>query len=342
MLAVSAALALVFLTDDQVPTSRPILREPLPTTVMVYADRRPVGRGYMLDSEGYFIVPRILGRPQRIESDGPTATEFELVTTDGLSGLSLIRSLKPWTGVTAVLKPPSDRQDGDVLRGIAVVGADNRVLTAEIVGKTRAGLLESPNRLVPVNEIRYQQTANPTGVIFMRQGELHGIVASVLNATVNLSSGNQSQRVNPDNAQAAADSLQNSTTRLEITNSQFQSYGPAGLIVGHLLGSDIIRRVYEGFKSPSRRVIYPFFGVVCRNSMSGGAEVVEVSPKSPAEQAGLRPGDVLRQVGRFVITNQFDYAAVIWKFKPGERVSVGYQRERTRSNVEVAVGGISY
>jgi len=342
LLAVSAALALVFLTDDQVPTSRTILREPLPTTVMVYADGRPVGRGYMLDSEGFFIVPRIVGRPERIQSDGTNSADFELVTTDGLSGLSLIRSLKPWTGVTAILKPPTDRQDGDVLRGIAVNGTENRVVTGEIVGKTRAGLLESPNRLVPVNEIRYQQTVNPAGVIFMRQGELHGLLASVLNATVTISTGNQIQRVNPDSAQAMTDSLQSNANRLEITNNQFQSYGPGGLVVGHLLGSDIIRRVYEGFKSPTRRVVYPFFGVVCRNSMSGGAEVVEVSPKSPAEQAGIRPGDVLRQVGRFVITNQFDYSAVIWKFKPGERVAVGYQRARSRANVDVTVGGISY
>jgi|GEM_PF-2288567 S1-C subfamily serine protease len=320
LLAVQATVKAAILSKDTAPVA-----------ISVFADGRPLGRVYRLDDDGYFIGPRIVGAPKKILT-GDQKFEFRFVSQDGLSGLSLLRALNPSELPGGSLELPSDRADGMVLRGFSVSGDLTRPVVAEVTGRMRAGVLDGLNRLVPINEIRYEQVANPTTILFFKDSELHGGLVSVL-----------TQTISSQNNAVAADALQSSPANsLGFTNQQFQNYGPAGLTVGYLLGPDIMRRVIEGFRSPARKVIYPFFGVVCRNAISGGAEIVEVTPNSPANLSGLREGDVLVKVGRYAIKNQFDFSAVVWKFRPGEKVAVGYQRQSVRHSGNVVLSGISY
>ena len=308
-------------------------KEEAPVSVAIFADGRPVGSAYRLDDDGYFIAPRIVGSPKKIVS-GDQKAEFRFVSQDGLSGLSLIRALNPANLPAGSLELPSDRGDGLVLRGYSTTGDALRPVMAEVTGRLRAGVLDGINRLVPINEIRYEQVANPSSILFFSGNELHGGLVSILSQTISIQ--NSSVNSQADIAGGAP------TNSLGFTNNQFQSYGPAGLTVGYLLGPDIMRRVIEGFRSPARKVVYPYFGAVCRNALSGGAEIVEVTPNSPASQSGLREGDILVKVGRYAIRNQFDFSAVIWKFRPGEKVSVGYQRQLVRHTNNVVLAGISY
>lgn len=310
-----------------------LTQEAAPISVSIFADGRPLGVAYRLDEAGFFIAPRMVGLPKRIQS-GDQKAEFRFVSQDGLSGLSLIQALSPTDLPVGSLELPTDRTDGMVLRGFATTEEGTRAVVSEVTGRLRAGVLDGLNRLVPINEVRYEQVANPSSILFVKGNELHGALVSVLAQTISAQNASIS---------AQADMVQsNQSNSLGFTNRQFQNYGPAGLTVGYLLGPDIMRRVIEGFRSPARKVIYPYFGVVCRNAISGGAEIVEVAPNSPASVSGLREGDVLVKVGRYAIKNQFDFSAVVWKFRPGEKVSVGYQRQLIRHSNSVVLSGISY
>jgi S1-C subfamily serine protease len=58
----------------------------------------------------------------------------------------------------------------------------------------------------------------------------------------------------------------------------------------------------------------------------GGVVVVDVVPGSPADSAGLEPGDVITQIDGRPIRTSADVQAVLAGMKAGEAVEIQYQR----------------
>jgi S1-C subfamily serine protease len=67
-----------------------------------------------------------------------------------------------------------------------------------------------------------------------------------------------------------------------------------------------------------------------------GTTVADVVPGSPAEAAGLRPGDVLISIGGKPVTGEAGITAAVLAHKPGQVVTVVYTDEAgTRRTVRV-------
>ena len=60
--------------------------------------------------------------------------------------------------------------------------------------------------------------------------------------------------------------------------------------------------------------------------LGSGAMVIDVTPGSPAEQAGLEPGDVITQIDNRRIGSPADIGSAITGMHSGETVEVGYIR----------------
>lgn len=73
-------------------------------------------------------------------------------------------------------------------------------------------------------------------------------------------------------------------------------------------------------------------------SEARGAFVTDVDPGSPADEAGLRPYDVIVSFGGRSIANSDDLRAQLFDFRPGDRVQVGVLRERQRLTLELRIG----
>jgi len=69
---------------------------------------------------------------------------------------------------------------------------------------------------------------------------------------------------------------------------------------------------------------------------AGGAEAVD--PGGPADKAGLRPGDVITKLDDRVIDSGPTLIGEIWTHKPGDRVTITYERDGKEHTTELTLG----
>jgi S1-C subfamily serine protease len=120
--------------------------------------------------------------------------------------------------------------------------------------------------------------------------------------------------------------------------------------IGFAIASDTIRPMVDELRQLGGRIRAPaFLGVTTatlndanRGRLGGvsgsGAFVTSVTPGTPAEAAGLRPGDVISGVGGDKVTSSDDLGAAIRKHKPGDSVEVRWQRAGAERSATVTLG----
>ncbi|GAB4412342.1 MAG: hypothetical protein Kow00123_26150 [Anaerolineales bacterium] len=69
-----------------------------------------------------------------------------------------------------------------------------------------------------------------------------------------------------------------------------------------------------------------------------GALLTQVTPDTPADKAGLRPGDIIVAVDDERVTLASDLADIIRKYKPGDEVRITYRRDGQEKTVRVTLG----
>ena len=69
-----------------------------------------------------------------------------------------------------------------------------------------------------------------------------------------------------------------------------------------------------------------------------GAYVTDVAANSPASQAGLQQGDIITSLGGVALDATHDYINVLYNFKPGDQVTLVYNRNGKTIQVQVTLG----
>jgi putative serine protease PepD len=83
----------------------------------------------------------------------------------------------------------------------------------------------------------------------------------------------------------------------------------------------------------------PLLGVSVTDDQSGaGALVANVVSGSPADNAGLQPGDVISTIDGKAIASAADLIAVTQSHKPGDKLSIVYTRNGSSHTVKVTLG----
>ncbi|MGH2479070.1 MAG: S1C family serine protease, partial [Ktedonobacteraceae bacterium] len=73
-------------------------------------------------------------------------------------------------------------------------------------------------------------------------------------------------------------------------------------------------------------------------STDHGALVVAVTPNGPAQQAGLRSGDVIVQVNDTAISSTVDLTDALVRQNPGSTVTLGVLRGSQQTQIKVKLG----
>jgi putative serine protease PepD len=63
-----------------------------------------------------------------------------------------------------------------------------------------------------------------------------------------------------------------------------------------------------------------------------------VAPNSPASQAGLQQGDIITSLGGIPLDSDHSYINTLFTFKPGDKITVEYNRNGNAVQVQVVLG----
>jgi putative serine protease PepD len=338
--AVSAFLALAsfdlpkqgLTTDEQ-----RIWKKVQPSIVTLLDGGMAMGVGVCVDSKGYFLAHKTVVPASMMFgrlSSGPTI-ELRRVGMDETTQLVLLHSRTVGSGlVPAVRLGAEPEKAGGTLLAVLSQGP----VRAEFVSGERFGVVNPSRRLVPLNELRFEARSSQIGggLVFTSEGALLG----VLGATLGTGEPDRmmQQKAMGEAAVSGARGGGGAALPLPRSIAPAVQFGPAPQTVAYSVSSSVLQRVVSGLMSPTRKVLHPAIGVYCRDSGENGAEVTSVQAGSPAEKAGLRPGDVIFSIGESPVKNQLDVARITMRLRIGAVVEVKFRRDGEEKAAEVSVG----
>jgi putative serine protease PepD len=166
-------------------------------------------------------------------------------------------------------------------------------------------------------------------------------IVSALHRTIdspnNFSISNSIQTDAPINHGNSGGPLLNSSAQVIGVNSQIQSDSGGNDGVGFAIPSNTVRSVVAQIVS-GKTVAHAYLGVQVRDSSSPlGAELAAILPGTPAAKAGLKAGDVVTAIDGKAVTGQADVSTALGSKKPGDTISVTYERGSQIATVKVTL-----
>ncbi|MCY3850485.1 MAG: trypsin-like peptidase domain-containing protein [Acidimicrobiaceae bacterium] len=221
---------------------------------------------------------------------------------------------------------------GDSFRDVAVVGVD----PGEVNSLVQAVF-------APTSEVRVGQLAVVIGSPFgLEQSVTAGVVSAIDRVAEGGSDRENSGPVEmiqtdaPINTGNSGGALADRECRVIGINTQIVTSGPSGgnIGVGFAIPSDTIvliaRRIVSG-----ESLDVGFLGIqgITPTDGSAGALVTSVVDGSPADDSGIKAGDLIIAINGDGVTSMANLAAEIKLFRPGEAVDVLVLRDGTRMTV---------
>ena len=123
----------------------------------------------------------------------------------------------------------------------------------------------------------------------------------------------------------------------------------SGQNIGFAIAIDTVKPLIDQLKDGGGQTAQAFLGVSSRNvnesvaeqlglDVTEGALVLSVTPGSPAENAGIRPGDVVTRIGDEEIATSDDLVAAVRTHEPGEKVRIVLHRGGEEETVTATLG----
>ena len=121
--------------------------------------------------------------------------------------------------------------------------------------------------------------------------------------------------------------------------SQIQSENGGNVGIGYAVPIETAKRVVDELLA-SGEVQHAFLGVSLADEApdGGGARVSEVVDGGPADDAGLRPGDVIEAVGGDDVETPDEVRAAVDSHEPGDSVEVRVRRDGDTRTLDVELG----
>jgi serine protease Do len=236
--------------------------------------------------------------------------------------------------------------DGDEVQA-EIVGADAAtdlaVLKVERQGLTAASFGDSD--LLQVGELAIA-IGNPLGLAFQQT-----VTLGVISATERFIQASEYRfafiqtdaAINPGNSGGALVNLKGQVVGINTAKINLPGFEGMGFAIPSNMVKDIVRELVE-----YGRVIRPWMGVEIQEitpqlaeslglPVTAGVLVARVVANSPAARAGLREGDIIVEVGDAAVKDFDTLRRALFRYKPGNTVTVKLLREGGELNRPVTL-----
>lgn len=231
-----------------------------------------------------------------------------------------------------------------------VVGTDPRIDLAVIKAEGVSDL--SPARFGDSDAMRVGDTVLALGSPLGLEGSVTAGIISAKNRTIRTGGENPllgattisgllqtDAPINPGNSGGALVNTRGEVIGINTAIATAgQSSGNIGL--GFAIPSNKAKAVADALMK-GEKVSHPTLGVSVTDADGGGALVAAVVAGSPADQAGLRQGDVITQFGDRAINDSDALVAAVQAGKVGDRVEVTYKRDGVERKATVTLAEAS-
>lgn len=267
------------------------------------------GSAVLFTEDGYLLTnAHVVAGTQKgraVFADG-SGTDLEVVGADPLSDLAVVRGRAPHVA-------PAEFGDAESLQvGQLVIAVGNPL---GLSGSVTAGVVSGLGRAIPV-----------------WAGRNRRVIEDVIQTDAALNAG------------SSGGALADSRSRIVGINTAVAGAG-LGLavpvnstsrrIISALLSDGRVRRAYLGVVSTPIRL---GASEVVRTGQREGLRVVEVLSGSPAEQAGLRTGDVLLRVGSRAVSNAESLQKLLFAEAIGIPMNISVLRDGHLTDVSAVPG----
>ena len=267
------------------------------------------GSAVLFTEDGYLLTnAHVVAGTQKgraVFADG-SGTDLEVVGADPLSDLAVVRGRAPHVA-------PAEFGDAESLQvGQLVIAVGNPL---GLSGSVTAGVVSGLGRAIPV-----------------WAGRNRRVIEDVIQTDAALNAG------------SSGGALADTRSRIVGINTAVAGAG-LGLavpinntsrrIISALLSDGRVRRAYLGVVSTPIRL---GASEVVRTGQREGLRVVEVMSGSPAEQAGLRTGDVLLRVGSRAVSNAESLQKLLFAEAIGVPMNISVLRDGHLTDVSAVPG----
>ncbi|UKA52923.1 trypsin-like peptidase domain-containing protein [Arthrobacter sp. FW305-BF8] len=267
------------------------------------------GSAVLFTEDGYLLTnAHVVAGTQKgraVFADG-SGTDLEVVGADPLSDLAVVRGRAPHVA-------PAEFGDAESLQvGQLVIAVGNPL---GLSGSVTAGVVSGLGRAIPV-----------------WAGRNRRVIEDVIQTDAALNAG------------SSGGALADSRSRIVGINTAVAGAG-LGLavpinrtsrrIISALLSDGRVRRAYLGVVSTPIRL---GASEVVRTGQRDGLRVVEVLSGSPAEQAGLKTGDVLLRVGSRAVSNAESLQKLLFAEAIGVPMNIAVLRDGHLTDVAAVPG----
>lgn len=107
------------------------------------------------------------------------------------------------------------------------------------------------------------------------------------------------------------------------------------VVTGQLIARGVVARPYLGIRW---QAVTPRIASLYDLPVEWGVFVSEVQSGSPAEEAGLRAGDIIQRINGVLLDDQHPYINTLFNYSPGETVTLEVVRGEQTLELEVRLG----
>jgi putative serine protease PepD len=266
------------------------------------------GSGVVLDTDGHVltnhhVVAPAGGDPVTVTFSDGDSQQAEVVGSDARSDIAVLR-VEDTSGAT-----PAVFGDSDVIEPGDPVLALGSPLGLE--GTVTSGIVSAKNRTIQVGGQQGQPVTSISGML------------------------QTDAAINPGNSGGA---LADTAGEVVGINSAIATAGGTGNIgVGFAIPSNTATGIAEQLIN-GEQISHPYLGVSVADANGGGALVQDVADGGPADEAGLRTGDVITEVGGEPVRDADELVAAVQRGTVGDQLTITYNRDGSTQEASVTLG----